>query len=110
MKPLLVCSFVKKEIKKLLLSHIHEENNNEFATFVNSWKTIMKLQLSHILSIKRNSETRTFINLGQQKSSLVSGNRKNFYHSLARLVELLSECIFLISKKKQTRKKNQQEY
>ena len=94
MKPPLVCSFVKKEIKKLLLSHIHEQNNNEFATFVNSWKTIMKLQLSHILSIKRNSETRTFINLGQQKSSLVSGNRKIFYHSLARLVGLLSECFF----------------
>ena len=91
MKPLLVCSFVKKEIKKLLLSHIHGQNNNEFATFVNSWKTIMKLQLSHILSIKRNSETRTFINLGRQKSSLVSGNRKIFYHSLARLVGLLSE-------------------
>ena len=43
------------------------------------------------LSIKRNSETRTFINLGRQKSSLVSGNRKIFYHSLARLVGLLSE-------------------
>ena len=44
---------MKKEIKKLLHSHIHGKNNNEFATLVNSWKIIMKLQLSSIPSIKK---------------------------------------------------------
>ena len=45
------------------------------------------------------------------KSSLVSGNRlgeKFFYHSPACTVEFVSEYIFLISKNKQAKKK--QEY
>ena len=34
----LFVTYEKKEIKKLLLSHIHEKNNNEITTFVKFMK------------------------------------------------------------------------
>ena len=67
-------------------------------------------------AVQNTTENPQCLNNQAKKSSLVSGNRPGgdfFYHSPARIIECVSEYIFLISKRKQAKnppkKKNTKE-